>query len=65
MLQKQEDAFARLTRLAVWVQDRVPVVEGELLASRASRDTARRALAAAWKTNAVGADPSRYRNSRS
>ncbi|KAF8589065.1 hypothetical protein K439DRAFT_496109 [Ramaria rubella] len=48
MLQRQEVVFACLTRLAVWVQNIVPVVEAELLTARLSRDRSRQDLVALW-----------------
>lgn len=47
-LERQEVAFAHLTHLAVWIQDREPVEEE--IASR-SRDEVRREVAAFWRAN--------------
>lgn len=48
MLQRQEAVFASLTKVAVWVQDKVTFVEAEMRSARTVRDDARRELAAAW-----------------
>ncbi|TDL24266.1 hypothetical protein BD410DRAFT_115430 [Rickenella mellea] len=51
MISKQEKAFVHLTALAVWVQDRVPIVEQEKRLAETARNTSRRELAALWMTS--------------
>lgn len=48
ILERQEEAFARLTRLAVWVQNRVPVCVAEEKIASTSRDDVRREVAELW-----------------
>ena len=48
MLKQQEEAFAHLTRLAVWIQDRVPLSAKEEESALVLRDEARREIAAIW-----------------
>ncbi|KAF8529761.1 hypothetical protein BU17DRAFT_79861 [Hysterangium stoloniferum] len=49
LFQDQETAFVSLTRLAIWVQERVPFVAADLRMARAGRDGGRRNLIIAWK----------------
>ena len=48
MRERQESMFGPLTRLAVWVQDTVPIVEGQERSARAARDNARLKVGDLW-----------------
>lgn len=48
MLQKQDAAFDRLTRFAVWVQECTRHCEAVERTTRESRDAARRQLVSLW-----------------
>ena len=48
MLERQETVFGHLTRLAVWIQERVPIVEELLEDAEWRRDGARRRVGALW-----------------
>ncbi|KLO20121.1 hypothetical protein SCHPADRAFT_30608 [Schizopora paradoxa] len=50
-LRQQETAFASLTRLAVWVQKRVPESEEAERAGLQRRETGRKEVAEVWKAN--------------
>lgn len=52
MLERQETAYAHLTRLAVWVQDYVPVALEIETRALLQRDDARQQLAELWCTRA-------------
>jgi len=54
MLDKQEKVFACLTRFAVWVQDKIPLIKREVGAVRMERDNARRTLVLLWKNQMLG-----------
>ena len=57
MLEKQEAVYVVLTRLAVWIQERVPLCEIDERRARAERDAARVKLAELWfSTASVEAD---------
>lgn len=49
MLQKQDTAFACLTRFAVWVQDQVPIVECQVQSSCLKKIAAQTKLVQLWK----------------
>jgi hypothetical protein len=51
MLERQEAAFAHLTPLAVWIQDRAPVCSMEANLAEKLRDDVRREVATAWDEN--------------
>jgi len=51
MLQRQETAFAHLTYLGVWVQNRAPVCTAEEEMASTSRDDVRREVASFWNAN--------------
>jgi len=51
MLQRQETAYAHLTRLAVWTQDRVQVCMTEEKIALTSRDDVREEVAAFWNAS--------------
>jgi hypothetical protein len=51
MLERQEAAFAHLTPLAVWIQNRAPVCSTEESVAENLRDSVRREVAAAWDAN--------------
>jgi hypothetical protein len=51
MLERQEAAFAHLTHLAVWVQDRASVCSDEEKLAEKLRDDVRREVAAVWNAN--------------
>ncbi|KAF8579540.1 hypothetical protein K439DRAFT_1663190 [Ramaria rubella] len=57
MLQKQEIAFACLTRVAVWVQNEVPVAEAGLFATQVVRDKKRQDLVTLWKAHIMPESP--------
>ena len=51
MLGRQEAAFAHLTPLAVWIQDRAPACSAEEDLAEQLRDDVRREVAVAWNEN--------------
>lgn len=51
MLDQQEAAFAYLTPLAVWIQNRAPVCSKEADSAEKLRDDVRREVAAEWNAN--------------
>jgi hypothetical protein len=51
MSERQDAAFAHLTRLAVWVQDYVPVCAVEGDAAIVARDDVRGEVAALWEAS--------------
>ena len=51
MFEQQEAAFAYLTPLAVWIQDRAPVCSKEADEVEKLRDDIRREVAAAWNAD--------------
>jgi hypothetical protein len=51
LLGRQEAAFAHLTPLAVWIQDRAPVCSMEESLAEKLRDDVRREIAAAWNAS--------------
>jgi hypothetical protein len=51
MLERQEAAFAYLTPLAVWIQDRAPVCSKEADEAEKLRDDVRREVVAAWNAD--------------
>ena len=54
MLERQETAFAHLTYLGVWVQNREPVCMVEEEMALTSRDDVRREVATFWNTSGNG-----------
>jgi hypothetical protein len=51
VLERQEAAFAHLTPLAVWIQNRAPVCSMEKDLAEKMRDDVRREVAAAWNAD--------------
>ena len=51
MLEQQEAAFARLTPLAVWIQNRAPVCSTEADKAEKLRDDVRREVATTWNAD--------------
>lgn len=51
LLGRQEAAFAHLTPLAVWIQDRAPVCAMEESLAEKLRDDVRREIAATWNAS--------------
>lgn len=51
MLEQQEAAFACLTPLAVWIQNRAPVCSKEADETEKLRDDIRREVAAVWNAD--------------
>jgi hypothetical protein len=58
MLERQEAAFAHLTPLAVWIQNRAPMCSMEETLAEKLRDDVRREVAAGWDA-AYGVSSSR------